>query len=165
MTTGIILGFQVRAERQRYTAAANYTEQLAKSLPGSPEIVISKDCSYTDNGAIFATKFLGCATNADINYQDEPSSYFEQVDKTIKTALKKDGISFHANQEGMGQNDLSNYVFDIQKLECGFSTTYYDENVPSSQRNKGAAPLHTDLYISIGCSGPAKAEYFPVVKY
>ncbi len=161
----IVWQVQVSTERKRYVAAEHHVDSLKESIAslGSSSITTERSCSYSSNGAVFATKFLGCEFSIRSVYVGLPKADAQVLSRKVQALLVDAKIDLQENKGGFGPNDLAVYGFMDQGLNCVFVSTYYGDEVPELLRNKGvpASGLVTD--ITIGCSGPAKAEYFPVV--
>jgi hypothetical protein len=162
--TSIIWNMQIRAERSRYVATAHHIEVLGQTFPPTGEIKSYRQCSYTSNGAVFATRSLGCETEVYVSYPNVSPKQANSLAARAKNTLLDKGILLKENTHGYDTNDIAVYTFNEQEIDCDFFATYYDASVPITDRDSHASQVGSDLLMGFGCSGPAKAEYFPVVQ-
>lgn len=159
-----VFDIQVHFERQRFMKTKQTLESFAIPISkiGAPQIDSYHNCSYTSNGAVFATRFLGCETGLEIAYRDISKSQAQSLTSRIGAVLGGGSIHLRDNRSAGGKYDASVYVFDSSSMACIFTTSYYDESVTESERDSDAPRDGRVAFMVIGCSGSAKAEYFPV---
>ncbi|HSX05285.1 MAG TPA: hypothetical protein VLF69_02365 [Candidatus Saccharimonadales bacterium] len=165
LVSAAVLQLQIHAERSRYEKADQQLNQLSAKLASTHPYLLRPYhyCSYTSNGAVFATRFLGCEVGFHEAYIDIPEQNAQVATDEIKDMIKAESVPLRDSPGGYDKYDLAVYGFDLQEISCVFSSTYYSSIVPLQERYKYAPRSGNALYIDIGCSGPAKAEYFPVV--
>jgi hypothetical protein len=153
----------VRAERADFNAAADKLDSIRTSINDERlSKQVERGCDYSSNGAVFATRFLGCESYLDITAESISKADAESITESIRKIVVRKGISLRMNTYTHDVSNLVVYDFNIEKLSCVLSSTYYDKSVSSSSRYEQSPMSGDALLISIGCSGPAKAEYFPV---
>lgn len=160
----IVERVQVHYEQQRFVDAEKQLAEFAHtaSSTGNPRIETSHSCSYTSNGAVFATKYLSCDTNITLIYLDVPKTNAQKISTTLIDTLKKQAVRLTKNSAAYEKNDLAIYNYPSKGLECSYVSAWYDADVIASSRYTGTPPNSIALYVNVGCGGAAKAEYFPV---
>lgn len=160
----VVLEVQIHNERDRFVKTDQQLTTIAKSIPNTdnPTVKTEHSCSYTSNGAVFATKFLGCETEVIVAYPNITKDAMQTRTSDIHSVLNKNIVDVQTNQSAMGENDLAVYVFDSNDIDCAFTSTYYDGGVPSNKRDNNAPSTGDTGFATIVCGGSAKAEYFPV---
>lgn len=139
----------------------SFRDQIVKL--SSPATSISHECSYTDNGAVFAIKSLGCVTSLKVTYKDVSRVKAERLTDEAKMMVARDGVKLNENNRTINQYAIATYGFKLNDINCAFTSTYYDDSVSTAQRYSGAPNTGLALFIAIDCSGPAKVAYFPIV--
>lgn len=162
----MVLQLQIHYERRDYLRSQKLVNDLVDgvALPGSPTVKRFSDCSYTSNGAVFATRYLGCETGVSIVYSNTTEEDTKKVRDLLRQEMKSEGIKSHENPGGMGKYTVSIDVFDVNNIGCFMSSTYYGENVQAYERDESAPKQGNASLTMIDCGGSAKAEYFPVTK-
>lgn len=157
---------QIRDERARFMYAQQVLYGIADnvSTDGNPKIIKDSRCNYTDNGAVFAVRSLGCSTGFDVAYVGLPETDADSRTAELKQLLVDAGMVLTENRGGYGENDLMIYAFDIRSAHCGIGSTYYDETIPDYERYDNAPKTGRALIVDVSCSGSAQAEYFPVIE-
>jgi len=160
----IVWQYQVHAERSSYYAADALMHTLAQQFKVfHPETDAPfHQCSYSDNGAVFAMKFLGCQTDLDINFTPTTPDEAVSLDQKVRAMISNNSIKLQHNASAQEKSDVNVSVFSYKGLACGYSATYYDPTMTKGDRYSEALTQGSDLYINIGCSGAAKAPYFPL---
>lgn len=165
---GLSVEFEVKVhfERREYMRAQKLIGDVISevTLPGSPQVTKSSECRYTSPAGVFAKGHLGCNTRANIVYSNTSKEDAQKVSSLLRQEMMRKGLHLQKNPHGLDENDISTDVFDIGKLGCFVSSTYYDEIVPAYERDGSASKVGKASLTMIYCGGPAKAEYFPVTK-
>lgn len=162
--TWAVMQVKIHFERERYKDASTLVARLGDSMSYFNPVsdISSRSCSYTDNGSVFARRFLSCQVDMSVNIRNPSKTVAGLASKRLKDVANSLELGVHANASGMGRYDVADYVFTYKGLSCGFTLTVYGSNIAADQRYAEASDEGNDLYVDISCSGPASTEYFPM---
>jgi len=161
-----VLQTQIHFERERYVDARNKFTKL-KIVTQQARLYSRdqySDCSYTDDGSIFAVKHLGCETGIRLVYTDVSKNDAIATAGLIKTVLTQKFGELANDQQAYEANDIGVYGFKVDNISCIYVATYYDQSnkVPLLPVT---IPLgKSSTYVEIDCGGNARADYFPVTR-
>lgn len=160
----LVMQLQIRSERARFNAAASLLKNVAYESfnKNSQAIDYYNECSYTDNGAVFAIRSLGCGAGFKVFILNASESDAKRVLSLLKSNLHNRGMALKDNRQGMNSYDLAVYDFAVKGLSCAVTATYYTDDVPAYKRYSGVPDSGNGAFFEVDCSGPAKTPYFPV---
>lgn len=160
----IIVQVQIHRERNQYMQSNQAMHTIGRAFEaqdlGTPHYF--KDCSYTSNGAVFATRFLRCEDGFKTIFANPSNA--NQLAEQGKKALTSGGMQITANPGGERQDELMVYTFSVNKIGCFYSATSYSQSVPGYMRDDVAPKLGAAEVLTVACGGSARAAYFPIVK-
>jgi hypothetical protein len=160
----VVIQIQIRDERARFNDAKILLRHVAQdSFSGNLANVRSySECSYTDNGAVFATRWLGCGTGFKVFLSSISETNAVQALNSLKTSIRARSFTLRSNGQSMGTYDIGVYDFDANHLSCAITAAYYTDDAPTYKRYSGASDTGNGALFEVDCSGPAKSPYFPV---
>lgn len=156
------------AERHRFAVAQQQLTALYGSAikrVGEGSHAYSQSCSRTS--AEFNEGFLSCDTYLYVDYAvqnlTQATKYVEQINLTIKSSTSgyRD-VSW--SDIGEGYTEIATNSFKGESgLSCGTDYWFVTKHYPSYVIQNINPHTLPSLLIRMGCSGSARAQYFPLV--
>ncbi len=160
----VVLQVQIHFERDRFVKLQSDVKKIDNQLQNQiadDDMQLDQYCYYESSTNEFVRGPRFCVVRLSITAGDLDKELAVTHLSNVKAILEK-GSTLRplSPQDSYSLND---YAFEDQNVNCSLSSEFYTADISEFTRAQRAPKTGNSFLIDLICSGPAKAEYFPVL--